>query len=102
SDDEETRALVANLDDETVHIRIKAERAVNQRLEGSCHLPIAAYGVHDGHRLHLQAAVGRPDGSAMIRDEISGSVAQADTLGRTLAEQLLAAGADRILSDLNI
>lgn len=100
SNDDETRVLVEKLDDKATHIRVEAERAVNQRLEGSCHLPIAAYAVHDGHDLHLQAAVGRPDGSAMIRDEIKGDVTQAGLLGRTLAEQLLSVGADRILSDL--
>lgn len=100
ADDSDTAALIAALDDEYTHIRIDAERAVNARLEGSCHLPIAAYAEHDGQNLRLRACVGKPDGSVMVRDEISGPTGEAAALGHRLAERLLAAGADRILADL--
>lgn len=100
ADDTDTAAHIAALDDAYSHIRIDAERAVNARLEGSCHLPIAAHAVHDGHTLFLRACVGKPDGTVMVRDEISGPTAQASALGYRLAERLLDAGADRILADL--
>jgi len=100
ADDDETAQHIAALDDEYTHIRIDAERAVNVRLEGSCHLPIAAYAVHDGQTLRLRACVGKPDGSVMVRDEISGPTDRAAELGYQLADRLLAAGADRILADL--
>ncbi|WP_348765065.1 hydroxymethylbilane synthase [uncultured Salinisphaera sp.] len=100
ADDDETAAHIAALDDEYTHIRIDAERAVNARLEGSCHLPIAAHAVHDGQTLRLRACVGKPDGSVMVRDEISGPTGEAAELGHRLADRLLAAGADKILADL--
>ena len=100
ADDEVTASRIAALDDEYTHIRVDAERAVNARLEGSCHLPIAAHAEHDGSTLRLRAAVGKPDGSVMVRDEISGPTGEAAGLGQALAERLLAAGADRILADL--
>lgn len=100
AEDDETAAAIAALDDEYTHVRIDAERAVNSRLEGSCHLPIAAHATHDGVTLRLRACVGRPDGTQMVRDEISGPVDEAAELGHALAERLLAAGADRILADL--
>ncbi|ROO28005.1 porphobilinogen deaminase [Salinisphaera orenii MK-B5] len=100
ADDEVTASRIAALDDEYTHIRVDAERAVNARLEGSCHLPIAAHAEHDGSTLWLRAAVGKPDGSVMVRDEISGPTGEAAGLGQALAERLLAAGADRILADL--
>ncbi|MES1927047.1 porphobilinogen deaminase [Salinisphaera sp. T31B1] len=101
ADDDQTAAYIAALDDEYTHIRIDAERAVNARLEGSCHLPIAAYAVHDGQTLRLRACVGKPDGSVMVRDEISGPTGRAAALGHELADRLLAAGADRILATLS-
>lgn len=100
TDDERTLECIASLDDEYTHIRVKAERAVNARLAGSCHLPIAAFAEHDGRQLRLRACVGAPDGSQMVRDEITGNTRHAEQLGITLAERLLAAGADRILADL--
>ncbi|WP_423823008.1 hydroxymethylbilane synthase [Salinisphaera sp. SPP-AMP-43] len=100
SDDATTAERIAALDDEYTHIRIDAERAVNSRLEGSCHLPIAAHATHDGVHLHLRACVGRPDGSVMVRDQITGPTGEAAELGHALAERLLAAGADQILADL--
>lgn len=100
ANDTTTAERIAELDDEYTHIRIDAERAVNSRLEGSCHLPIAAHATHDGVQLHLRACVGRPDGSVMVRDEITGPTGEAAELGHALAERLLAAGADQILADL--
>jgi len=99
-DDDLTLSRIAALDDEYTHIRIDAERAVNARLEGSCHLPIAAHATHDGKELFLRACVGKPDGSVMVRDSISGPTGEAAHLGHQLADRLLAAGADKILADL--
>jgi hydroxymethylbilane synthase len=100
ADDSDTAAHIAALDDEYTHIRIDAERAVNARLEGSCHLPIAAHAVHDGQTLRLRACVGKPDGSVMVRDEISGPTGEAAALGHRLADRLLGAGAGKILAEL--
>lgn len=79
---------------------VNAERAVVRRLQGSCQVPIAAYAVHRDGELWLRALVGEPDGSRIIRDEISGPPADAEQLGLQLAERLIAAGADRILAAL--
>lgn len=100
ADDADTAAAVAALDEPATHIRVDAERAVNARLAGSCHLPIAAYAEHDGERMRLRACVGAPDGSRMVCDEINGPATRAPQLGTALAERLLAAGADRILAAL--
>lgn len=102
ADDDRTAGLVADLDDDLTHRRVTAERAVNERLEGSCHLPIAAFAEIDGDNMNmrLRACVGAPDGSAMVADEVRGAAADGADLGFELADRLLAAGADRILADL--
>jgi hydroxymethylbilane synthase len=98
-----TRAgeLIAALDDAPCRQRVVAERAVNARLAGSCHLPIAAHAelTADGE-LWLRACVGAPDGSEMVADEMTGPVDEGESMGVALAERLLAAGADRILANL--
>jgi len=100
ADDAYTQQCIAALDDVHTHTRIDAERAVNRRLAGSCHLPIAAHAEHDGDTMRLRACVGAPDGSRMVRDEINGPARDAEQLGSELADRLLAAGADRILAAL--
>lgn len=100
TDDTHTAQCVAALDEHYTHVRVAAERAVNARLDGSCHLPIAAFAEHDGDNMHLRASVGAPDGSRMVSDAIDGPVEQAQHLGTRLAERLLAAGADQILAEL--
>lgn len=50
-----------------------------------------------GDELFLRALVGSVDGREIITDEIRGLAADAESLGVTLAERLLAAGAGRIL-----
>ncbi len=76
---------------------VTAERAMNRRLEGGCQVPIACYAVHRGDKLWLRGLVADPDGSEVLRDEIVDDPAHAEQMGITVAERLLAAGADRIL-----
>lgn len=95
--DERVGRLVAALAHEPTRVCIAAERALNERLDGGCQVPIAAHAVLDGDTVRLDALVGRPDGTELIR--VSGSAArdEAESLGIRLAEDLLARGADAIL-----
>lgn len=98
ADDAAVLELVAPLDHAPSHTRLVAERAFNARLGGSCSTPLAAFAELDGERLRVRGVVGMPDGSRVIRDEISGAATQAQALGTELAERLLARGADDILA----
>ena len=77
-----------------------AERAFAHRLGGSCQSPIAAFAQIHGERLTLTGLVAEPDGSRLLRDEITGSVQNPGELGRQLAERVLAAGAESLLGRL--
>jgi len=99
-DDEFVRALLSELDDPTTHTAVTAERALLDRLQGGCQVPIAAHATIDRDRLSLAGLVASPDGTTLIRDAVAGSASDARGLGLRLAEQLLAAGADVILRDL--
>lgn len=96
--DARVEALIAVLDDPDTHLRLTAERALNTRLKGGCQVPIAGHAILDGDGLWLRGLVGEPDGSRTLRAEVRGPAAEAETLGVQLAEQLLALGADAILT----
>lgn len=98
-DDAETIALLQPLHHEATAWRVLAERAMNRRLEGGCQVPIGCYATlnDDQSELYLRGLVAQPDGSKVLRDEITGSPAQGEAMGIELAERLLAAGADEIL-----
>jgi hydroxymethylbilane synthase len=90
-------ALVAPLNDAETAACVRAERAMNRHLQGGCQVPIAGFAEQHGSELHLRALVGSVDGQHILTDDIRGAVADAETLGVTLAERLLAAGAGEIL-----
>jgi hydroxymethylbilane synthase len=100
SDDAQLRELIAPLAHAETALRVSAERALNQTLNGGCQVPIAGYAVLEGDQLFLRGLVGEPDGSKILRAEVRGGSAQAHELGVELAQQLLAQGADRILDAL--
>lgn len=100
TDDATIKALLAPLECKTTRMRVLAERAMNRALEGGCQVPIGSYAEINGQDIHLRGLVGAIDGSEILRNEISGNTADAETLGFKLAEQLLAQGADRILKSV--
>lgn len=99
-DDAETLRLLEPLRHADTTTRVLAERAMNNRLEGGCQVPIAGYAELQGDQLWLRGLVGEPDGSRLVRADVRGPRAQAEILGRTLADQLLANGAADILKRL--
>ncbi len=90
--------LIRVLDDPATHVRLRAERALNARLQGGCQVPIAGHALLEGEQLWLRALVGEPDGSRLIEGEIRGPAAEAEALGLRLADELLARGAREILA----
>ncbi|HAD39462.1 MAG TPA: hydroxymethylbilane synthase [Plesiomonas shigelloides] len=97
-DDVRVRALLAPLNHADTADRVVAERAMNNRLQGGCQVPIGSYAELTGDQLYLRALVGAPDGSRLLQAEIRGPRTEAEQLGSALAEQLLDAGAGSILS----
>jgi hydroxymethylbilane synthase len=90
-------ALLAPLHHADTADRVMAERALNKRLEGGCQVPIACFAELEGDHLWLRGLVGEVDGSRVLTTEIRGPRTQAENLGITAAEDLLAQGAGEIL-----
>jgi len=100
--DDEIQSIISVLDDPDTHVCVRAERALNRRLEGGCQVPIAGYATLAHDHLSLRGLVGRPDGSEIIRGECSGPAAEAETLGCALADELLSRGAREILREIDV
>ncbi|MEX0431436.1 hydroxymethylbilane synthase [Spiribacter insolitus] len=101
ADDPEVEALIAGLDDPDTHDRVAAERAVNARLDGSCHVPLAAYALLEGDDLWLRALVASRDGRRVLRSEGRARRDEGTELGGVVAEDLLSQGAAEILADVH-
>lgn len=97
-DDASTIALLQPLHHPLTAEQVTAERSMNRRLQGGCQVPIACYAIHQSDQLWLRGLVGDPDGSLLLKDEISGKPEDAEIMGVTLADRLLSAGADKILA----
>lgn len=76
---------------------VTAERALLAELEGGCQIPLGAWARIENQQLQLDAGVLAGDGSECIARRAAGSPETADKIGRQLARDLLAAGADRLL-----
>ncbi|SDW94648.1 hydroxymethylbilane synthase [Marinobacter mobilis] len=99
-DDQELMDLLAPLNHPDSADRVRAERALNRRLEGGCQVPIAAYALLEDDTLWLRGLVGSVDGKEIYRVEGRAPRAEGERLGKELAEDLLALGAGRILADI--
>lgn len=99
-DDERINSLLKPLHHEDTAICVRAERAMNHRLNGGCQVPIAGYAELQDGKVHMRGLVGEPDGSHILRAETRGSAAETEQLGTRVADELLDNGADRILKAL--
>lgn len=94
------RDVAARLDHRPTRLAVTAERALLERLEGGCQVPIAAHATISGDTLKMTALVASVNGRRLIRDSTQGLAQTAHRLGIELAERLLAQGGDEILRDI--
>jgi len=99
ANDKEVKALVKPLNHPPTERAVSAERAFLSALGGGCAVPVGAHAAVSDGRLHLQGMVTDPDGGRAIGDSLSGPAAQAEDIGRRLADRLLSRGADQILGE---
>lgn len=100
SGDARVHELIRVMNHAETQVRVTAERAMNHRLQGGCQVPIAGHAEIKDGGLYLRGLVARPDGSEVVRGEISGAAREAERLGIALADDLLARGARAILRDV--
>ncbi|HBZ16397.1 MAG TPA: hydroxymethylbilane synthase [Pantoea sp.] len=99
-DDEQLITLLQALNHDETSVCVRAERAMNTRLEGGCQVPIGSFAVLEDDALWLRGLVGSPDGKQMVVGERRGPRDQAEKMGISLAEELLDGGARDILREV--
>lgn len=99
-DDARVRGLLAALADDDATLAAAAERGFVQRLGAGCTVPMGCHATRSGDEVSIYGLVVHPSGAPCFEARRRGPVDQAAALGRSLAEELLAAGADRVLAEL--
>lgn len=101
ADDIELLELLGMLDDPDSRAATTAERSLLQALEAGCSAPVGGLAFvaegEDGMELFLRGSVTAIDGSAAVRQSVTGSVSGAADVGRRLAVDLLSDGAAELM-----
>lgn len=97
ADDRATRSAVEPLDHAPTHAAVIAERAMLAALHGGCMAPIAAWARVEEGILHITGRVLRRDGSEKLEASHLGPADDAASIGRELADELIARGAARLI-----
>jgi len=93
-------ALLQKINDRQTSLETRAERAFLHRLHGGCQVPVGCLAQMQMERLSLQGCICSLDGTTLCTASIDGNAEDADALGTTLAERLLADGAASILAHI--
>jgi hydroxymethylbilane synthase len=100
SGDKTTIEIVKSIHHENTYAAVLAERALLKTLEGGCQVPIGAFAEVKPNGLYLDALVGSLDGDITFRKKIRGSKDNPERIGKSLANDLLNAGAKTILDEI--
>ena len=91
---------LAPLNDLPTLLAVSGERMVSRQLGGSCEVPLAAYASWENQQMHMRSFVASVDGSKICKatgQATVNSVAEAEALGLSLAQELLAQGAEKFI-----
>jgi hydroxymethylbilane synthase len=79
---------------------VRTERAFLKTLEGGCSIPSFGYAWMEGPLITLKAGIISLDGQELIKIKSSSSIENGKELGKRIANEVLAKGGDRILSEI--
>ncbi|MCH8325240.1 MAG: hydroxymethylbilane synthase, partial [Bacteroidetes bacterium] len=92
--------LIKPLHDDKTYIEITSERAFLKSLGGGCQVPVGAYAVIKSNGLYLSGIVASLDGRTTYSKSVRGKKSDAEKIGKSLAKDILKAGAKIILNDI--
>ncbi len=92
--------LLQKIHHEDTYSAVLAERSLLKTLEGGCQVPIGAFAEVKPNGLYLDAIVGSLDGTITFRKRMRGSKNKPEILGKSLAKDLLNAGAKSVLKEI--
>jgi len=88
NNDEELIKLLKNVNHQSTHNSIKAERNVLKVLEGDCETAVGVFASIDGHKINLEAELFSLDGSKRFHLKSSENVDRANELGIEMGKTL--------------
>jgi hydroxymethylbilane synthase len=92
--------LLQTIHHEDTYNAVLAERSLLKTLEGGCQVPIGAFAEVKSNGLYIDAMVGSLDGTLTFRKKVRGSKKHPEKLGKSLARDLLKAGAKSVLKEI--
>lgn len=97
--DDAVLRFLREIDDPSSHSAVLAERSMLRGLEAGCRAPVAGRAQVAGGNLRLTGGVFSADGSRVLRETAEGLAADAESIGRSLADRLLARGAAGLIAE---
>lgn len=98
--DEKKALLNTLLGHQPTEICLRTERAFLNRLHGGCSIPVFGLATLHDDQISISGGIVSLDGKELIRKTQTGSSAFPEQLGFAVADELLNAGADRILEQI--
>lgn len=98
-EDRATQELLSVLDDPQTRGEVTAERALLKQLEAGCHAPVGVWSESTAEQLTLTAKVISPDGTQSLESTKSAEWSKSESLGISMAEQLITEGADQLIAE---
>ena len=100
SDDPAVIEILKTIDDERAVALTTAERQVLVTMQCGCHAPVGAYATWGTGEMTLTAFIADTTGRRFIKRQQAGPAADPAALGRRVGEELLAAGGQQILDEI--
>lgn len=97
SADSKTRNAVSHLNDAPSYFAAMAERSMLRRLFAGCLSPVGVDSLQQGDHLSMTGIVLSRDGRYCVKAKSSGKLTDGIAIGRHLADNLIAQGADKLL-----
>lgn len=97
---DEVRKIVSAINDHATQVVALAERSFLAAIQGGCQVPVAAYARYSDGCLELNGLIASIDGDIILRDCRKGTAAEAEAVGRRLANSLLQSGGAEILDHI--
>lgn len=94
--------LLANLNHDKTRLAVQTERQVLARLHPGCHAPVGVFAKINDSDIIIKAFVADLDGANYLQKQAEGKVQDSQKLASKLADELIKAGADKIIEKLKI
>ena len=95
-DNRKVLELLQSIEDPPTRAQADAERELVNVLEGGCKVPIGALASSNRDSLYVTGCILSSDGKTRLESKKSGNIKEAVGLGREVAEELIAKGANKI------